>query len=893
MHNISVGELSFIITPNGFLSDYGVKRSTGKPNLSEHSQRWLVRFQNNPYHALYALGFAELEDWFSLSMRFLHRVASRFVTTTLQQPDIEYLREKATLHLTDDEYQRLISACPFMTGSEYVSHAWLKTQFEHLLQIFREEISQWDGSVEEYLNCHSQNLSIPRRIFFHLVENKYADMDYPFAFVATYSTEKQKKSGLPQHYPLHNALTEYQHESQALIALIRELEEASTVSPFVRELMSSGELFHPLKLNADEAYAFLCDIPKIEAAGIVCRVPNWWKKRSSSPSLNIKIGEHNVGELSAQMLIKMTPVFKANEQQLTPEEMAQLMNLREGLAFFKGKWVEVNHQRLSELLEAFKDIEGRELSLFDALRQSSTPIEDGDLISEVTRGQWLEEFLSRTSSSLSEDKITVPASLHANLRPYQAAGYAWLNYMSGIGLGACLADDMGLGKTLQVIAFLEQQRILHQNQAKPLRVLVVVPASLLGNWARELRRFAPEIDFEIMHGVSAKKLNQRFDGMQPEQLWQRLPTLTITTYTMAQNIDALAQIKWDILLLDEAQAIKNPVIKQSKAVKKMDARIKMALTGTPVENNLTNLWSIFDFTNPGLLGSLNEFKTYVNELESKKEGYEPLRRLIAPFLLRRLKTDKSIIDDLPDKNEIIHYVDLTQRQIVLYKKVISELKEQLNAATDKTQRKGLVLSTIMKLKQICNHPDQFLGTGDFAVSHSGKMQSLMDICETIYEKRESVVVFTQFREMCEPLAQALESVFERKGHIIHGGISAKTRSKIVEHFQSEAYVPFLVVSLKAGGVGLNLTSANHVIHYDRWWNPAVENQATDRVFRIGQSKNVMVYKLVCENTLEEKIHHIIEDKKKLADTVIGAGETWLSRLNDDEIMSVLSFGKGA
>lgn len=324
----------------------------------------------------------------------------------------------------------------------------------------------------------------------------------------------------------------------------------------------------------------------------------------------------------------------------------------------------------------------------------------------------------------------------------------------------------------------------------------------------------------------------------------------------------------------------------------MTARIKIALTGTPVENNLTNLWSIFDFINPGLLGSLNEFKTYVAELESKNESYEPLRRLIAPFLLRRLKTDKSIINDLPDKQEIIHYTHLTQRQIVLYKKIISELQKQLNDETNKTQRKGMVLSSIMKLKQICNHPDQFLGTGHFSVSHSGKMQSLVDICETIYEKRERVVVFTQFREICEPLAQVLTHIFEHKGYIIHGGVAAKTRTKIVENFQSDAYIPFLVVSLKAGGVGLNLTSANHVIHYDRWWNPAVENQATDRVFRIGQLKNVMVYKLVCENTLEEKINNIIEDKKKLADTVIGAGETWLSRLNNDELMSVLSFGKG-
>ncbi|MBR1375138.1 MAG: DEAD/DEAH box helicase [Cardiobacteriaceae bacterium] len=892
MPKVSSEELSFIITPDGFLADYAVDMLSNEPNLSHHSQHWLNIFTQNPYHALYALGFAESQDWFSPSMRFLYRVATRFVVSTLQQPDMEFLRENAGLAVSDDEYKNLISACPFMTGSEYVNQIWLKTQFERLLAVFREEIAGWDGTVENYLTCHSQNLSLPRRIFFHLVENKYADMDTPFAFMATYSTENKQKSGLPQHYPLHYALTEYKQESQGLIALIRELEDASSVSPFVYELMSSGELFHPLKLFADEAYTFLKDIPKIEAAGVVCRVPNWWKKRSSTPSLHVKIGEKNSKELSAQMLVEMTPVFNVHNQELTLDEIKQLMSFADGLAFFKGKWVEVNQQRLTELLAAFDDINGRELSFFEALRQTATPHADGDIIGEVTRGEWLEQFLSNINQSISADKITVPNTVHVNLRHYQQSGYAWLNYMQDIGLGACLADDMGLGKTLQVIAFLEQQRIQYINKNKDLRVLVIVPTSLLGNWEKELQRFAPEMDFEILHGTAVRKLHIHLYGVETAQLRQHFATLTITTYTTAQNIDALAHTKWDILVLDEAQAIKNPAIKQSKAIKKMQATTKIALTGTPVENNLTNLWSIFDFINPGLLGSLKEFKTYVDELESKKDGYEPLRHLIAPFLLRRLKTDKSIIDDLPDKQEIIHYTNLTQRQIVLYKKVISELKEILTSKEyETTQRKGLVLSSIMKLKQICNHPDQFLGTGEFAVSHSGKMQSLVDICETIYEKRERVVVFTQFREMCEPLAQVLSHVFERKGYIIHGGVPAKTRSKIVEIFQGDAYVPFLVVSIKAGGVGLNLTSANHVIHYDRWWNPAVENQATDRVFRIGQVKNVMVYKLVCENTLEEKINNIIEDKKKLAETVIGAGETWLSRLNNDELMSVLSFGK--
>ena len=410
--------------------------------------------------------------------------------------------------------------------------------------------------------------------------------------------------------------------------------------------------------------------------------------------------------------------------------------------------------------------------------------------------------------------------------------------------------------------------------------LLVVPASLLGNWQKEADKFAPAMDYQILHGKTSEKLSEDYENSDV--------FLTVTTYGMVTRIQALKETVWDCVILDEAQAIKNPLTKQTKEIKKLKTRMRIAMTGTPIENDLTNLWSLFDFLNKGLLGTSKEYKEYCKNLKEHPEGYGKLKMMISPFMLRRLKTDKTIIEDLPEKIEMLDYASLSKKQVVLYRKAVADMEEKLADAQQGIQRKGIVLSTIMKLKQICNHPDQYLGQQEYSESDSGKFAMLRDICETIYEKRERVLVFTQFKEITEHLAQYLESIFHMPGYVLHGGTPVKTRNQIVEAFQSEKYVPFLVLSVKAGGTGLNLTKANHVIHFDRWWNPAVENQATDRAFRIGQQKNVMVHKLVCKNTIEEKIDEIISGKMQLAQDVIGSGgENWITELGDAELMNLL------
>ena len=356
---------------------------------------------------------------------------------------------------------------------------------------------------------------------------------------------------------------------------------------------------------------------------------------------------------------------------------------------------------------------------------------------------------------------------------------------------------------------------------------------------------------------------------------------------MSVRIPELQQTEWDCLILDEAQAIKNPLTKQTRTIKKIPAKMRIAMTGTPIENELANLWSLFDFLNKGLLGTAQEFALYARQLKEQPEEYAHLKAMIAPFMLRRIKTDKKIISDLPEKVETNAYVGLSKKQVVLYRKVVAETAEKLKTL-DGMQRRGLVFATLMHLKQICNHPSQYLGNGDFSEKESGKFIMLREICETIYDKRERVLVFTQFKEMTEPISKFLAGIFGREGLVLNGETSVRKRGQMVEKFNGEEYVPYMVLSVKAGGTGLNLTKANHVIHFDRWWNPAVENQATDRAFRIGQKKNVFVHKMICEKTVEEKIDAMISSKKELAENVIGSGgEKWLTEMGNEELLSIM------
>ena len=864
------GRLGILFTKTGFRVD----RTGGEPE-DPYEAKLKKRMLEDPYGAVYALGFEERDAARkeAAPLSFLRKAVEEFVQTLTDIPELEIAREEVRVVPSEETIEDLLLAVPFGIGTEYIDSKWIRRFFDRLREVYAREICDYAGTVQLYLTEKSQQLRVPERVFFHLVENRKAETELPFAFLATYATRDE--NNIVRHMPLSYALEEYKHDRQKLVALLACLNGAAEVSPLVSGFMETGEMFHALRLTAEEAYAFLKDVEAIEAAGILCRVPNWWKRGSAQISMNVKLGEKKPSLLGFDSLVSMQPELTANGTVLTAAEIRRLLAQTEGLAFLKGKWVVVDHARLAQLLDQMEHYEGS-ITLLEALRMEAGigENEDIDIGPKITNGKWLGTLFQKLRQPAGLRGQRVPATVNAELRPYQKTGYNWLLYMQDIGFGACLADDMGLGKTLQVLTWLDSLR----KQEPEAKVLLVVPASLLGNWQKEAAKFTPGIELQILHGIPG-------DAMK--KLAANPLFLNITTYGMVNRLTPLQEREWTAVILDEAQAIKNPGTRQTRAIKKLHAAHRVAMTGTPIENDLTNLWSLFDFLNKGLLGTSDEFRDFSRHLEESPEGYQKLKNMVAPFILRRVKTDKSIIADLPDKLETVDYTSLSKKQIVLYRKQVKELEEMIERVQG-IQRRGVVLAAITKLKQICNHPDQFLGQSAYDPEESGKFAMLREICETIYEKRERVLVFTQYREITEYLAKYLEQIFHARGLVLHGGTRVKRRQEMVEEFNGEEYVPFMVLSVKAGGTGLNLTGANHVIHFDRWWNPAVENQATDRAFRIGQQKDVIVHKLVCTGTIEERIDTLINSKKELAENVIGAGgENWITELGDREILDLM------
>jgi len=814
-----------------------------------------------------AFGTAGSDD---AGLLYLKRIASLLVDSTRRDPDLALTRRAKTPE--QSAFFPLLAELPYVLGAEFVNINWIEQIYTELAAVLNAELAAFDGTPEEYFKSKNEALTVSGRVFFHLVETR--EEAFPFAFMATYST---KQNDTVTHLPLGRALREFDGDQPALLALLGAVSRAADKSELITGLVESGELFSPLKFEPGDAYDFLREVPLYEECGIICRIPDFWKRKAKS-RLSLSVGSKEPSALGLQSLVAFSPSVYFGDTELTRAELEDLLCEENGLAYLKGKWVEVNQERIAQILAALDHVEARgSMTFAEALRMQAGisdfagEIEGTEVA--VTNGEWISGVMDKMRDPTEIAVVSPSTEFNATLRHYQQTGLNWLDFMRSMGFGALLADDMGLGKTVQVLALLDKLRETSPNT----KTLLVVPASLLVNWQKEAEKFVPKLRVRVIHGANAE-----YDQAEGD--------LFVTTYGMVARLEQLSRDSWDLVILDEAQAIKNAGVKQTRAVKELRAGVRVAMTGTPIENRLSDLWSIFDFLNAGLLGSPKEFKAFTGKLKEAPEGYAKLRSAVSPFILRRLKTDKSVISDLPDKSEIKQFTTLTKKQVALYNALVKEL-EQLFASQDDDmtgiERKGKILAAIMKFKQICNHPDQYTGKDAFDPKHSGKFDTLAEICETIRDKHESVLVFTQFREMCGPLSRFLETVFGRGGLVIHGGTTPKKRGAVVEQFNSE-YVPFMVLSLKAGGVGLNLTAANHVIHFDRWWNPAVENQATDRAFRIGQTRDVMVHKFVTTGTIEEKIDTIIENKTKLARDVIAetSGESWVTEMSDSELINL-------
>ncbi len=674
--------------------------------------------------------------------------------------------------------------------------------------------------------------------------------------------------------------------------LLSALGQAASVSPLIEQSLKSAA---PAGYDLDAAGAFEFLQEKawlLEQSGFNVMLPAWWTRKGTKLRLtaraNVKSPKlQGGGRLSLSEIIKFDYQVALGDEVLLLKELEALAKLKMPLVKIRGQWVQLSAEEIQTAIEFWKKKATGKATVRELVHMSlgAGKAIKGIAFDGVSADGWIGELLARLDGRLAFRELEPMEKFNGTLRPYQTRGYSWLGFLREIGFGACLADDMGLGKTVQTLALI--QRDWQAADAKTRRpVLLVCPMSVMGNWQKEAARFTPDLPVMIHHGLTRAK-GTAFKKEAAKN------ALVISSYALLhRDLAILETVNWQGVILDEAQNIKNAETKQSKAARSIKSDYRIALTGTPVENNVGDLWSIMEFLNPGFLGNQTEFKrNFFLPIQTQRDpqATAQLKRLTTPFILRRLKTDKTIINDLPDKMEMKVFCNLTKEQASLYAAVAEDAGKSLEKA-DGMQRRGLVLATLMKLKQVCNHPAQFLKDNSKIPGRSGKLARLTEMLEEVLSAGERALIFTQFTEMGEIIQRHLQENFGQEVMFLHGGVTKKNRDRMVERFQKNASgsPPIFLLSLKAGGTGLNLTAANHVFHFDRWWNPAVENQATDRAFRIGQQRNVQVHKFLCAGTLEEKIDEMIESKSEIASSIVGTGEGWLTELSTRELKNLFA-----
>lgn len=687
----------------------------------------------------------------------------------------------------------------------------------------------------------------------------------------------------------------WEHSGQSWEHVNRRMERPQ--ERVLTELARAATLFEPIGRSLTEARPGHCELSVAEAhdflteasvllkeTGFSVQVPTWWGEDKSQLGVRLRVrpvagGGDGDSTLGLSSLVSFDWQVALGDERLEHSEFLELVAQKQPLVRVRGQWVELVAEQVDDVIDIIRSREApSSMTLAEVLklRLRATNQKRVPLLG-LEAEDWVQQLLDTLTENATPQKIAAPDGFQGQLRPYQNTGLAWLNFMGQFGLGACLADDMGLGKTIQVLALL-----LHQKKQRSADgpCLVVCPTSIISNWRKEAERFTPELEVHVHHGI------HRLSGQSFKDRAMR-SDLVISTYSLIhRDFDELTALSWGCLVLDEAQNIKNTQAKQTKAVRRLSAPRRLALTGTPVENRLSELWSIMEFLNPGYLGSEAAFK---RQLALPIERYRDpnataeLSELVRPFLMRRLKTDPDVIRDLPEKNEMKVYCTLTREQVSLYQAVVRESLNEIDVA-EGIGRRGEVLRALTRLKQICNHPAHYLADGSQLEARSGKLTRLEEMLEEVIAEGDRALVFTQYAEMGKLLQRRLQQSFSREVLYLHGGVPAEKREEMIVRFQESEDAPSVfVLSLKAGGFGLNLTQARHVFHFDRWWNPAVEDQATDRVFRIGQTKSVAVHKFICAGTIEERIDELIERKKELAHLVISAGDQWLTELTTSEL----------
>ncbi len=679
--------------------------------------------------------------------------------------------------------------------------------------------------------------------------------------------------------------------------LLTALGQAAAIYPTIEKSLKASAPAG-CQLNVQGAHDFLTEKAWVlESAGFNVLLPAWWTRKGTKNRLGVRAYVKakqmpGASTMTLESLVQFDWKVALGDETLTKKELETLADLKVPLVKVRGQWVQVSAEEIQAALNYWKQKGGGEATLREMVQMALGAKEttEGLPFEGVEASGWLKDFLKQLEGEMDFETLEQPGDFQGTLRPYQQRGYSWLSFLQRWGLGACLADDMGLGKTIQTLALIE--RLWESGNKRP--TLLVCPMSVVGNWKREAEKFTLKLPVVVHHGQKRQK-GKAFENQTEKH------ALILSSYSLLhRDFDLLKRVKWGGVILDEAQNIKNPETKQAKSARSLPADYRIALTGTPVENHVGDLWSIMEFLNPGFLGKSSEFRqNFLIPIQAygSNEAGNKLKQLTGPFILRRLKTDKDIISDLPEKLEMKVYCNLTKEQASLYEAVVKDANKSLEEQEEGIKRKGVILGILTKLKQVCNHPAHFLGGNSSLPGRSGKLARLTEMLEEILEVGDRALIFSQFTEMGNMLKRHIQNTFAKEALFLHGGVSKKERDRMVARFQGEEsgsdQPQIFLLSLKAGRTGLNLTAANHVFHFDRWWNPAVENQATDRAFRIGQSRNVQVHKFLCVGTLEERINEMIEHKQEVAGKVVGTGEKWLTELSNEQLKDLFTLRKEA
>lgn len=854
-------------------------------------QRITRAFARGAGHGLLHLATAEVVTELSESLAFWRELACQFVQRLCARGEcLPTDREILEIQPPLEDLNRLCRAQPDMLGGRRATIDDLLRYWNRLQLEVREGLSGSTEGLQQYLDRHGPGWHVTGRIHLWLEENRIGPQ--PFRLHATYVTSANAQ-GREVHTPLDLTLSRFTEtrDNLALRAITAPVQQVGRRSTFLGSLFDSGRILARCDLTASEAFSFLSDMNHAAGAGMQLHVPEWWLRRErTAPRIRVRVGGRPVPSLNVPALVDFSLEVVLEGDVLDEAEVERILAVSHGLVFLRNRWIEAQGTRLSAVINEWCRLKSAGgVSMSEAVRllarrEQEIPGKEGDRdrsLPIIEAEPWLTSALATLArpESIEDDARRPETTLP--LRSYQKIGFDWLSLLYRFGLGGCLADEMGLGKTIQVLALLDWLRRRPESRS----ALLVVPASLVANWEDEIRRFLPDLKIHVEHsswnGPMFANTDDSLDVLRVD--------VVIVTYSSIHRTDWLGRFSWDVIVLDEAQMIKSPDALATRALKRLRSRCRIALTGTPIENQIADLWSIFDFINPGLLGTFEEFQDFLVSHAAKNGVSIPaLQRLTAPYLLRRMKSDPAVRSVLPEKLEIEVPCSLSRSQGALYQQAVNDLEKESRRASH-LELRGIIFKYVHRLKQICNHPSHCLRDGRYAVEESGKFIRLKDLAQRLAASGEKMLVFTQYRQIAEPLSNLLSGIFGRPGLVMSSTVPLRQRRTQVVAFQTDPQIPFMILTLKTGGAGLNLTAASHVIHFDRWWNPAVENQATDRAHRIGQEKVVTVHKFICRGTLEERIGELLRRKQALAEEVLATDEeAILGRMSREELLATVS-----